>query len=97
MKKIVGNAQKNALSEAEEQAVAALFSDKSEIGYNDMKTAVEDRKNQSMLIAMSYLLSDQDDKEDFLGTYYFTKIYNYYVAHVVIYMCFLCINHQYIS
>ena len=50
-----------------------MFSDKSEIGYNDMKTAVEDRKNQSMLIAMSYLLSDQDDKEDFLGTYYFTK------------------------
>lgn len=81
LKKIVGNAQKNALSEAEEQAVAALFSDKSEIGYNDMKTAVEDRKNQSMLIAMSYLLSDQDDKEDFLGTYYFTKIYNYYVNY----------------
>ncbi|HJC51464.1 MAG TPA: FtsW/RodA/SpoVE family cell cycle protein [Candidatus Anaerostipes avistercoris] len=81
LKKIVGNAQEDALSEAEEQAVEALFSDKTEIGYGDMKAAVEDRKNQSMMIAMSYLFADQGDKEDFLGTYYFTKIYNYYVNY----------------
>lgn len=81
LKKIVGNAQEDALSEAEEQAVEALFSDKTEIGYGDMKAAVEDRKNQSMMIAMSYLFADQGDKEDFLGTYYFSKIYNYYVNY----------------
>ncbi len=81
LEKMVENAQNGALDKKEAQAVAAMFKEKEKIGYSDMKSFITDRKNQSMKIAMSYLFADQDDKEEFLNRYYFSKIYNYYAYY----------------